>query len=56
MFLISLQRAENMALAMDARGYGSSSQRGSYRHLEFKKKDGLFLIAVLIFSLVIVIL
>jgi len=56
MFLISLQRAENMALAMDARGYGSSSHRGSYRHLEFKKKDGLFLFAVLIFAIIIVIL
>lgn len=56
MFLISLQRAENMALAMDARGYGTLDFRGSYRQLEFKKKDGIFLIAVLIIAIGIVIL
>jgi energy-coupling factor transport system permease protein len=56
MFLISLQRAENMALAMDARGYGTGSTRGSYRQLVFKKKDGYFLAAVLTISLAIIIL
>lgn len=56
MFLISLQRAENMALAMDARGYGTLDKRGSYRQLEFKKKDGFFLTAVLILSFLIVFL
>jgi len=49
MFLISLQRAENMALAMDARGYGTLDYRGSYRQMAFKKKDGIFLVAVFIF-------
>jgi energy-coupling factor transporter transmembrane protein EcfT len=45
-----------MALAMDARGYGTLDFRGSYRQLEFKKKDGVFLIAVLIFAIGLIIL
>lgn len=56
MFLTSLQRAENMALAMDARGYGSHIKRGSYKTFEFKIQDGLFIAAVLLISIVLILL
>jgi energy-coupling factor transport system permease protein len=47
MFLTTLQRAEKMALAMDARGYGVADQRTSSVQLHFKLSDGLFVIALL---------
>jgi energy-coupling factor transport system permease protein len=56
MFLTSLQRAENMALAMDARGYGSHIKRGSYKTFEFKIQDGLFMAAVLLISIAMILL
>ncbi len=56
MFIISLQRAENMALAMDARGYGSQKERGSYQQFQFKKQDGLFLAAALLVVALIIFL
>jgi energy-coupling factor transport system permease protein len=45
LFLTSLRRAENMALAMDARGYGTQNQRSSLIKYDFGWKD---LIACLI--------
>jgi energy-coupling factor transport system permease protein len=45
LFLTSLRRAENMALAMDARGYGTQNQRSSLINYDFGWKD---LIACLI--------
>lgn len=56
MFLTSLQRAENMALAMDARGYGSHIKRGSYKTFQFKTQDGLMTLAVLSVSILLILL
>ncbi|MAT44746.1 MAG: hypothetical protein CL609_20615 [Anaerolineaceae bacterium] len=56
MFLTSLQRAENMALAMDARGYGSHIKRGSYKTFQFKIQDGLMTLAVLSVSILLILL
>jgi energy-coupling factor transport system permease protein len=56
MFLTSLQRAETMALAMDARGYGNHIQRGSYQQFVFQLKDGYALAAVLLLALIILFL
>ncbi len=39
LFLTSLRRAETMALAMDARAYGSTPQRTSMYTMHFKWKD-----------------
>ncbi len=44
LFLISLRRAETMALAMDARAYGLKNQRSSLYELKFGWKDGVLLI------------
>jgi energy-coupling factor transport system permease protein len=41
LFLTSLRRAENMALAMDARGYGTQLQRSSIINYRFGWKDSL---------------
>jgi energy-coupling factor transport system permease protein len=43
LFLISLRRAETMALAMDARAYGLKNQRTSLYELKFAWQDGVFL-------------
>ena len=44
LFLISLRRAETMALAMDARAYGLKNQRTSLYRLRFAWQDVLFLL------------
>lgn len=41
LFLTSLRRAENLALAMDARGYGGTVERTSLRELHFNSRDAL---------------
>jgi energy-coupling factor transport system permease protein len=56
MFLTSLQKAENMALAMDARGYGNNIKRGTYKEFEFKFQDGAFIFSGLLISILLVIL
>ncbi len=43
LFIISLRRAENMALAMDARAYGCLPERTSLVRLRFTVRDGLVL-------------
>ncbi len=43
LFLASLHRAENMALAMDARAYGSSPERTSLVELHFGWQDGMLI-------------
>ena len=49
LFIASLRRAENMALAMDARGYGSLPTRTSIVTLKYGGWDGLALgVSVLI--------
>jgi energy-coupling factor transport system permease protein len=56
MFLTSLQQAENMALAMDARGYGNHIQRGAYKTFSFKKQDGWLIAAALIIAVFLILL
>lgn len=54
LFVISLRRAENLALAMDARGYGYLDHRTSIVELTFTLWDGVFTIINLIVSLLII--
>jgi energy-coupling factor transport system permease protein len=56
LFITSLRRAENMALAMDARGYGSQPVRTSLVTLRFTPRDALALAAVLALAVVMVFL
>lgn len=44
LFLVSLQRAENLALAMEARGYQGQRQRTSMVAMRFRLVDGVALI------------
>ncbi|GAP09858.1 ABC-type cobalt transport system, permease component CbiQ [Bellilinea caldifistulae] len=44
LFLTSLRRAETMALAMDARAYGSTPQRTSMYTMQFQFKDAVAII------------
>ncbi len=53
LFLISLRRAESLALAMDARAYGVSKERGSLGVLNFRWIDSLSILLNAMVSLVI---
>jgi energy-coupling factor transport system permease protein len=54
MFVASLRKAENMALAMDARAYGSSSLPTSMVELNFRLVDGLAIAASALICLAII--
>ncbi len=54
MFVASLRKAENMALAMDARAYGSNSQPTSMVELNFRLVDGLAVGASVLLCLAII--
>jgi energy-coupling factor transport system permease protein len=56
LFLISLQKAENMALAMDARGYGILPRRTSMLTLKTKPGDVLFLLVVTALSVLVLLI
>ncbi|MCU0520628.1 MAG: energy-coupling factor transporter transmembrane protein EcfT [Anaerolineae bacterium] len=53
LFLVSLQRAESLAIAMDARGYRSFGERTSLVSLHFTRADFLALLACLAASVLI---
>ncbi len=53
LFLTSLRRAEIMALAMDARGYGSTGRRTSMYTMQFTWKDGIAVAAGAVTAIVI---
>jgi energy-coupling factor transport system permease protein len=54
LMLISLRRAETMALAMDARAYGINDHRTSMYELKFTWKDGvILLVGAVILTIVI---
>lgn len=56
LFLTSLRRAENMALAMDARGYGQEIHRTSMFVMHFQLLDALILLLAIIASMVIIVI
>jgi energy-coupling factor transport system permease protein len=55
LFITSLHKAENMALAMDARAYGIQSRPTTLVELDFKLKDGLAIAASALICLAILI-
>jgi energy-coupling factor transport system permease protein len=56
LFLVSLQRAENLALAMEARGYRSHGPRTSLIQLRFKLVDALAMLLCLVSAVLIFVL
>jgi len=50
LFMLSFQRAENLALAMDARGYASLDYRTSLVELHFSLHDALAVLVVLLIA------
>jgi len=53
LFVISLRRSENMALAMDARAYGNSRDRTSLYEFRLKTQDWLFIVLIITTSLAV---
>jgi energy-coupling factor transport system permease protein len=53
LFIISMRRAENMALAMDARGYGGKIQHSSMLEMKFRWVDGLVVFCSFVLSIII---
>jgi energy-coupling factor transport system permease protein len=53
LFISSLQRSEAMALAMDARAYGSSRARTSFVQFKFQPRDGLVIALAGLVTLII---
>ena len=56
LFVTSLHRAENMALAMDARGYGSVERRTSRIQLHSRPQDWVAVLISLFVAIVILLM
>jgi energy-coupling factor transport system permease protein len=56
LFLVSLQRAENLALAMEARGYRSHGPRTSLIQLRYRTADALAMLVCMAAAVVILVL
>ena len=54
LFVSSFRKADELALALDARGFRSGQERSSYRELEFKQVDYFFLIMTLVLTIIMV--
>jgi len=51
LFISSFRKADELALALDARGFRSGQERSSYRKLQFREADYLFLACTLIVAI-----
>lgn len=56
LFLVSLQRAENLALAMEARGYRGQARRTSLITLHFNRRDALALMVMALLTVAILVI
>ncbi len=53
LFISAFQRAEDLAIAMEVRGYDTKKQRTNYRKLQWETKDSLTLLILLPLSVVL---
>jgi energy-coupling factor transport system permease protein len=53
-FVISLRRAETMAIAMESRGFNAAKQRSSYYELSFTYQDSILLFLSLVVSILMI--
>ncbi|MGJ7587489.1 energy-coupling factor transporter transmembrane component T family protein [Staphylococcus shinii] len=56
LFISAFQRAEDLAIAMEVRGYDTKKQRTNYRKLQWQVKDSLTLLLLLPISVVLFVL
>ncbi|QTN11378.1 energy-coupling factor transporter transmembrane component T family protein [Mammaliicoccus vitulinus] len=56
MFISAFKRADDLAVAMESRGYNASNQRTTYRKLKWKFKDSLALATILITAIILYLL
>ncbi|WP_460994593.1 energy-coupling factor transporter transmembrane component T, partial [Staphylococcus aureus] len=47
LFISAFQRAEELAVAMEVRGYDANVKRTSYRQLKWQLRDTLYLIMII---------
>ncbi|MCJ7498297.1 MAG: energy-coupling factor transporter transmembrane protein EcfT, partial [candidate division Zixibacteria bacterium] len=50
LFISSFRKADDLALALEARGFQSGEKRSSYQRLKFKMEDFLFSGIIILFS------
>ena len=53
LFLYALRKSENLAMAMEARGYGGPTRRSSMTELRFLPRDALAAAASLLLALLV---
>ena len=56
MFISAFKRADDLAVAMEARGYNASNVRTTYRNLNWRMRDTLALSTIIIIAIVIYLL
>lgn len=56
MFISAFKRADDLAIAMEARGYNASNVRTTYRNLNWRMRDTLALSTIIIIAIVIYLL
>lgn len=54
LFVSAFQRAEDLAIAMEVRGYDTNKQRTSYRRLQWQWQDTLALVALIPIALILI--
>ncbi|AYX90436.1 energy-coupling factor transporter transmembrane component T family protein [Staphylococcus cohnii] len=56
LFISAFQRAEDLAIAMEVRGYETNKQRTSYRQLDWQWSDSLLLISIIPIAIILFVL
>ena len=56
LFISAFQRAEDLAIAMEVRGYDTNAIRSSYRKLEWKQTDTLVILTIIPIIIVLILL
>lgn len=56
MFISAFKRADDLAVAMESRGYNASNQRTTYRKLKWKLRDSLALATILLIAILLYLL
>lgn len=56
MFISAFKRADELAIAMESRGYNASNQRTNYRKLHWKSRDSIALATIILIGMILYLL